>query len=165
MTELPGSAVMRRHLLPIACSIALLPVALHAQGGSGHGGPGRGGDPATGSPLRPAASPEAMHERRDAMRERLAERGGPDREAMRERMRQREKAMAPEDRAALGDALRGRGDRPARTPEQQAFVQALREERRSLRAAVAAGTLDRHAAAEQLRAWLAAHRPAAPSSP
>jgi Spy/CpxP family protein refolding chaperone len=151
------------HLLPIAAAL-LVPGALLAQSGSGRGGPGRGGDGTSGAG-RPISALEAQHERRDAMRERLAERRGPERDALRERRRDREAALAPDDRAALAAALRARDARAGRTPEQAAFAQQLREQRRSLREAVAAGTLDRHAAAEQLRAWIAAHRPNAPTSP
>ncbi len=158
---------MRR--LPIAIAlIATVVVALPltAQGSAG-GGSVRGGGEARAPGARGGAAVEAMRERRGPgpRGEALA---GDDRRARMDQRRERLAAMAPEDRAALAERLRGGrpdGVRGPRSPEQAAFAQSLREKRRELRGAVSAGTLDRHAAAEQLRSWLRSNRPGGPASP
>lgn len=154
-----------RHFAIAALLTAAAIASVGAQEGSGRNGSrggGGGGIPGSGR----VGGGEAVRERREAVRERMAERSSPeDRRGRRDAMRERLKGMSPEDRAALADRMRGRGGERARTPEQAAFAQALREKRRELRGAVTAGTLDRKTAAEQLRGWMTANRPAAPTSP
>ena len=131
------------------------------------GRPGRSGESGTGDGSRGSAV-GAARDRRASPRERAGDQaGGEDRGGLRERRREHEALMTTEDRALLA-AWRGRGSEGAlapRTPERAAFAQALRDKRRDLRAAVAAGTMDRHAAAEQLRAWLRTTGPASAPSP
>ena len=157
-----------RPLRPFAIAALLTAAAIAtvgAQQGSGRSGPrggGGGGIPGNGR----VGGGEAVRERREAVRERMAARSSPDdRRGRRDALRERLKGMSPEDRASMADEMRGRGGERTRTPEQVAFAQALREKRRELRGAVTAGTLDRKTAAEQLRGWMTANRPAAPTSP
>lgn len=164
---------MRLSPVCAAClALALVTAPLTAQDGAGRPRTGRGGESGPGGAR--GAGVEAMRDRRGARRDRAGERQvgdrsqGEERSELRDRRRERESALAPDDRTLLADRVRQRGGdgaRGARTPEQQAFVQALRDKRRELRAAVAAGTLVRHEAAEQLRAWLRSNPPVGAPSP
>ncbi len=163
---------MRLSACAACIALALVTAPLTAQDGAGHPRAGRGGESGPGGAR--GAGVEAMRDRRGAHRDRAGDRQladrplGEERSDLRDRRRERESALAPDDRALLADRMRQRGgDGPsgARTPEQQALVQALRDKRRELRAAVAAGTLDRHDAAEQLRAWLRSNAPSGAPGP
>lgn len=74
-------------------------------------------------------------------------------------MRERLKAMSPEERKAAMDKAKERREtrresqREPLSPEQRAWAQARATESRRVREGVAAGTLTRESAAEQLRAW------------
>jgi len=74
-------------------------------------------------------------------------------------MRERLKAMSPEERKAAMDKAKERRETQRETqreqlsPAQRAWAQARATESRRVREGVAAGTLTREAAAEQLRAW------------
>ena len=78
-------------------------------------------------------------------------------------MRERLKAMSPEERKAAMDKAKERREsrresqresqREQLSPEQRAWARARATESRRVREGVAAGTLTRESAAEQLRAW------------
>jgi hypothetical protein len=51
--------------------------------------------------------------------------------------------------------------RPAPTAAQKAYAKALRAEEKSLRSQVKAGTITKQSAADQLKAWREANKPAA----
>ena len=156
------------HAWRMTCTTFLLAAAslgASAQDVNGRANSGRGGAGGTGS-ARPAST-ESARERRTALRDRASSLPAGDRRALVEKFRNREAGMAPEDREALGERSRGRGgnEGASASPEQASFREALRERRRALRAEVSAGSLNRHDAAEQLRAWLREHRPTPTSSP
>lgn len=111
-----------------------------------------GGPPAGGR----AQAAQAMRERRQAMADRARNMTPEQRRDARERMKARLDSLTPAQR----DALKER--RAHRRPADPAYAKALHDERTALRDQVKAGTLDRHAAAEQLREWMKTHRPAAP---
>ena len=141
---------MHRGLLIGAFAIAML--AAVAPAAAQQGVPG--GTPAGGH--APAA--QAMRERRQAMAERLRNMTPEQRQAARERMKARLDSLTPSQREALKERRANRGHGPV----DPAYAQALHDERKALRDQVKAGTLDRQAAAAQLREWMKAHRPAAP---
>lgn len=152
----------------MTCTVVLLAAAslgAGAQDANGRASSGRGGAGGSGS-ARPAST-ESARDRRIALRDRATSLPAGDRRASIEKFRNREAGMAPEDREALGERLRGRGgsEGASASPEQASFREALRERRRALRDEVSAGSLDRHEAAEQLRAWLREHRPTPSTSP
>lgn len=74
-------------------------------------------------------------------------------------LRERLKAMSPEERKAAMDKAKERREtrresqREQLSPEQRAWAQARATESKRVREGVAAGTLTRESAAEQLRAW------------
>ena len=106
---------------------------------------------------RPGVAPDVRRDRRAAVRERLGK-ATPD---ARRSARDQRAALTAEQREALRNSAAD-GARPGRsapTAAQTAFRQALRDKRQALRADVAAGRLDRRAAAEELRAWLKQNRP------
>jgi hypothetical protein len=90
------------------------------------------------------------------------QRQGPTPQEMREMARARREAMRqnPDAIRQRREAMRQRLENMP--PEQRAFLEALRAERASIRDQVKAGTLDRQAARETMRAWIQANRPARP---
>ena len=139
---------MRIALFVVAAAIAASPLV--AQG------------PGSGSGSRPGGPPaNAARERQQAVRERMKNASPEERKAMAERLRTRREAMTPEQREAARANAGGARERPrgAPTQAQRDFAKAIGEKRRQLRDDVAAGKLDRKAAADELRAWIKDRRP------
>src|SRR5262245_58938696 len=89
---------------------------------------------------------------------------GPTPQERREAFRARREAMAQNQ-----DAIRERREALHQrlenlTPEQKAFFEALRTERKDILSQVKAGTLTRQEARAALRAWIQANRPPRPES-
>ena len=90
------------------------------------------------------------------------QRQGPGTQERREAIRARREAMA-QNRDAFRQRREGMRQRLENmTPEQKAFFQGLRAERRDIFGQVKAGTLSREDARAALRAWIQANRPAKP---
>jgi hypothetical protein len=138
-----------RWFVATAFAVLLVPAPARTQQGVPGGPPGGGR----------AQAAQAMRERRQAMAERLRNMTPEERQAARDRMKARLDSLTPAQRDALKER-RAAG----RSPVDPAYAQARRDELKSLRDQVKAGTLDRHAAAEQMREWLKTHRPAAPGN-
>ena len=90
------------------------------------------------------------------------QRQGPTPQERREAFRARREAMSQNQ-----DALRQRREAMRQrfenmTPEQRAFFDALRAERKDIRGQVKAGTLSREDARAAIRAWIQANRPPRP---
>ena len=134
-------------VLSVAATLAASPLAAQGVGG------------VTSPRARGGAPPEASRERQQAIRERMRNATPEERKAVRERVRERRDALTPDQRAAMRSSGAGAARGTPPTPAQKEFAHALREKRQALRADVAAGKLDRRAAAEELRSWMKLNRP------
>lgn len=143
---------MRIALFVVAAAIAASPLAAQ--------GPGRVSGNRAGA--RPGGPPTSVaRERQRAVRERMQNASPEERKAIAERLRARREAMTPEQREVARGLAGGARERSGGAPTQgqRDFAKALGEKRRQLRADVAAGKLDRSAAADELRMWIKDRRP------